>query len=58
MLFLDLKSEIEAANVKFMQAFNSHDTTALSKLYTTDCKLMPSGADVQVGRDGMGNESM
>lgn len=35
-----------------MDAFAKQDATALSKLYTEDCKLMPTGADVVNGREG------
>ncbi len=35
-----------------MDAFAKQDATALSMLYTEDCKLMPTGSDVLVGRDG------
>ena len=38
-----------------MKAFDDGDLTALSQLYTEDCKLMPSGTDVQVGREGNKN---
>ena len=48
-----LMSEIEAGNQKFMEAFAKQDATALSMLYTEDCKLMPTGTDVLFGREGM-----
>ena len=47
-----LWADIEAANVKFMDAFKTGDATQVAKLYTEDCKVMPTGADVQLGRDG------
>lgn len=34
-----------------MRCFAANDMTALSNLYTVDCKLMPTGVDVQEGRD-------
>ena len=47
-----LIDEIQAANQKFMDAFAKQDATAVSNLYTTDCKIMPTGADVITGREG------
>ena len=47
-----LQDEIQAANEKFMDAYNKGDMNALSALYTEDCKLMPTGSDVVNGRDG------
>ena len=35
-----------------MAAFDSGDAEGLSKLYTEDCKVMPTGAPVQCGRKG------
>ena len=46
-----LQQEIESANKEFMRCFAANDMTALSNLYTVDCKLMPTGVDVQEGRD-------
>jgi len=48
-----LMSEIEVDNQKFMEAFAKHDATALSMLYTEDCKLMPTGTDVLFGSMSM-----
>ena len=45
-----LIDDIQAANQKFMEAFAKQDATAVSNLYTTDCKIMPTGADVITGR--------
>lgn len=47
-----LKSEIQAANMKFMEAFAKLDSKAVGALYTSDCKVMPTGADVVTGPDG------
>ena len=48
----DIMDDIKAANDKFMAAFDSGDATGLSQLYTEDCKLMPPGSDVVMGREG------
>ena len=48
----NLKDEIMAANVKFMYCFDTSDFDGLAALYTEDCKLMPTGSPVLVGRDG------
>ena len=53
-----LKDEIEAANVKFMSAFASGNATNLGPLYTENCRLMPTGVDVMIGRDGKYNNVM
>ena len=45
-------SEIQAANMKFMEAFAKQDPKAVSALYTADCKVMPTGADVVNGPAG------
>ena len=48
-----LKSEIQAANVKFMDAFAKGDAEGVGALYTSDCKIMPTGSDVVTGQQGM-----
>ena len=35
-----------------MAVFDSGDAEGLSKLYTEECKVMPTGAPVQCGRKG------
>ena len=47
-----LAEEIRSANERFMSLFASGDMQGLSQLYTEDCKLMPPGDDVVVGRAG------
>ena len=44
--------EIKARNQNFMKWFEEGNTEALSGLYTEDCKMMPAGCDVLVGREG------
>lgn len=48
-----LKTEIEAANLKFMSYYNNGNMESLSSLYTPDCKIMPTGEDVMEGRDAV-----
>ena len=36
-----------------MDAFDRGDAKALSELYTEDCKLMPPGQGLVIGREGM-----
>lgn len=48
----DLQAMILANHKKFMDAYNANDMDALSKLYTEDCKLMPTGFDTMVGHEG------
>jgi ketosteroid isomerase-like protein len=49
----DLQDVIAAQNVKFETAYNSKDLQGLSQLYTEDCKLMPTGTAVKIGRQGI-----
>jgi len=49
----DLTSQIIAANAIWMKKFVAKDAKALSECYTTDAKLMPPGADVVTGREGV-----
>ena len=51
-LLEELKKEIEACNVKFMEHFGKNDMKGLSELYTEDCKLMPTGSETLIGREG------
>ena len=47
-----LRSEIEEANAQFMTIFKQQDAAALSELYVSDCKLLPTGCDVVEGKAG------
>ena len=38
--------------MKFMAAFAKLDAAGVGALYTSDCKVMPTGADVVSGPDG------
>ena len=49
---VDIMDEIKAAEKKCMAVYNSGDATAVSQLYTEDCKCMPPGSDVIMGRKG------
>ena len=35
-----------------MTAFKAQDANAVAALYTEDCKVMPPGSDVAMGREG------
>ena len=35
-----------------MTAFKAQDANAVAALYTEDCKVMPTGSDVVMGREG------
>ena len=35
-----------------MTAFKAQDANAVAALYTEDCKVMPPGSDVVMGREG------
>lgn len=36
-----------------MDAFARQDAAGIGALYTQDCKIMPSGTDVLMGREGI-----
>ena len=48
-----MQAEIQAANVKFMDAFAKGDAEAVAALYTSDCKVMPTGSNIIEGQQGM-----
>ena len=45
----DLRSTIEAGNTAFNQAFNKGDAAAVTKLYTSDAKLLPPADKIVSG---------
>lgn len=48
----ELRDAIEAADRRFMDAFNAGDVdAAVAGIYTTDAVLLPPGADMIVGLD-------
>ena len=48
---VDVKSEIEAVNLKFMEAANSGDIEALNTIYLPDATVYPPGSDAVTGAD-------
>ena len=48
----DMLAQMKVHNDKFMVAFANNDPDSIGPLYTTDCKVMPSGQDVIEGREG------
>ena len=47
----DTRSEIEAANREFMDAFAQGDAAGLVSLYTADGQLLPPNSDIVTGHD-------
>ena len=43
---------MEKLNKAFMKAFVDQDAESIGPMYTEDCKVMPTGQDVIVGRKG------
>ena len=43
---------MQEVNVKFMDAFAKGDAEAVAALYTSDCKVMPTGSDIVEGQQG------
>ena len=46
-------AQMKVHNDKFMAAFTNQDPESIGPLYTSDCKVMPTGQDVIEGRKGM-----
>ncbi len=49
---VDMLDQMKVHNDKFMAAFANNDPESIGPLYTVDCKVMPTGQDVQNGREG------
>ena len=47
-----MHNQMEKLNKAFMKAFEDQDAEAIGVMYTVDCKVMPTGQDVIVGRKG------
>ncbi len=45
-----LRAEIEATNVKWIEAFNAGDAAGLTALYTEDATMLPASGELIVGR--------
>ena len=50
--YVDMHDQMEKLNKAFMKAFEDQDAAAIGPMYTEDCKVMPTGQDVIVGRKG------
>eukprot|EP00058_Branchiostoma_floridae_P018138 XP_002603627.1 hypothetical protein BRAFLDRAFT_101357 [Branchiostoma floridae] len=48
----DLKALIATYNEKFMAGFKANDMKGLADMYTEDCKIMPTGMETMIGREG------
>jgi len=46
----DVKSDIDAANAKWMEAVNKGDAAAVGQLYTEQATALPPGAPIAKGR--------
>src|SRR5689334_22988701 len=46
----DIKSEIDAANAKWVAAFNKGDAASVAQLYTEHATALPPGAPMAKGR--------
>jgi uncharacterized protein (TIGR02246 family) len=46
----DIKADIDAANAKFVAAFNKGDAAGVAQLYTEQATVMPPGAPLAKGR--------
>ena len=47
-----MHNQMEKLNNAFMKAFEDQNPEAIGPMYTEDCKVMPTGQDVIVGRKG------
>ena len=50
-----LRTEIQAANEKFMATFKAGDAAGLAALYTADAKIMPPNSDFVTGAETIQN---
>ena len=48
----EMKEHVSKSNSKWMELFKAKDYVGVSKLYTTDCKMLVSGCELMVGREG------
>ena len=51
-MYTDMHDQMDKLNKAFMKAFVDQDAEAIGPMYTEDCKVMPTGHDVIVGRKG------
>ena len=51
----DVKAEIDAANAKFVAAFNKGDAASVAQLYTEQATVLPPGAPMAKGRAAIQN---
>ncbi|XP_070575049.1 uncharacterized protein [Ptychodera flava] len=51
----DLKAFCQKLQEEPVKRYKAGDFKGLSELYTPECKLMPSGTDVMVGREAVEN---
>lgn len=47
---VDIRAKIDAANKKFMEAFNRGDVAAAVAVYTEDARILPPNADMMKGK--------
>ncbi len=47
------QDKIEGANATWMKNYAEGNSAGVGDMYTEDCRVMPPGADVVVGRKGM-----
>ena len=52
MYYVDMHDQMEKVNKTFMKAFEDQNPEAIADLFTEDCKIMPNGQYVIVGRKG------
>ncbi len=48
-----LKSDIQKLETQFAEAANKQDAAAVARFYTEDATVLPAGADMVKGRDGI-----
>jgi uncharacterized protein (TIGR02246 family) len=49
----DIKADIDAANARFVAAFNKGDAAGVAQLYTEQATVMPPGAPLAKGRSAI-----
>ena len=48
-----MHDQMQKLNKAFMKAFEDQDAESIGPMYTEDCKVMPAGKDVIIGRNGI-----
>ena len=54
----EVRRHIEESNKKIMDAYEKRNISGVAEMYTEDCRVMPAGGHILVGRDGNYNNDI